>query len=140
MFFLPINSRPQLKHKHAQLVATQQAFLHNVIVTATVELHKTLTVFLNSNEQRQVDYYRHVAASKDTNHNTKAEDWFQAATARIDLYRSTEAKVIDELQWRADQLQSIYIGLFCLNIALLLAALAWIWQGNGAGSLAKEKH
>ena len=131
---------PQLKHKHAQLVATQQAFLHNAIVTATVELHKTLTVFLNSNEQRQVEYYRHVAASKDANYNTKAEDWFQAATARIDLYRSTEAKVIDELQWRADQLQSIHMGLFCLNLALLLAALAWIWQENGAGSLAKGKH
>lgn len=123
---------PELRIKHAVLMAKQQTFLHSAIVTTTAPLKRTLSGFINSEEQKQVEYYRHIAAMDDAGYQVRAADWFKVATARIDLYRSTEAQVIDGLHIDADQLHNTQLWLFCLNLALMLGAWILIWQKNGS--------
>jgi methyl-accepting chemotaxis protein len=116
---------PQLRQRFSALVAKQDAFLQSAGRATTPELRERLQSFINSPEQKAVDRYRAIADGAESGFNADATAWFQAATARINLYRQVEIDMFEALKTRVHTLYSqsllvVWTELIALFLAIIV--------------------
>ncbi len=114
---------PQLRQRFSALVAKQDAFLQSAGRATTPELRERLQSFINSPEQKAVDRYRAIADGAESGFNADAAAWFQAATARINLYRQVEVDMFEALKASVHALHSQSLTVVWAELIALLLAI-----------------
>ena len=114
---------PKLRQRFSALVAKQDAFVQSAGRATTPELRERLQSFINSPEQKAVDRYRAIADGAESGFNADAAAWFQAATARINLYRQVEVDMFEALKASVHALHSQSLTVVWAELIALLLAI-----------------
>ena len=82
--------------RYIELVTKQETYIKSAYTVATLDYKKVLDRFVQSNENREVQRYRVIAENSESDFNVEPNDWFKAATARIDKLKTTEQTLLNE--------------------------------------------
>ncbi|MAR00230.1 MAG: hypothetical protein CMI00_06785 [Oceanospirillaceae bacterium] len=119
---------PELFARFLQLVSEQNAYLSSFGEFADDDRRALYEAFLNSPQNKTVQQMRDIAIQKSVSggFGVAAEDWFNAATARINALKDLEEKIsgsLGELTERVNrQAQHASTMTLMLLIAMLVAA------------------
>ena len=80
--------------------------------------------FVQSNENREVQRYRVIAENSESDFNVEPNDWFKAATARIDKLKTTEQTLLNETDLYAQDNVSSRFRVIIFESLLLILILA----------------
>ena len=96
----------------------------SAFTVATLDYRKELDLFVRSKESLDVQRYRDIAENTEKEFNVEANDWFNAATARIDKLKSTEQALLDETVLYAQENVSSKLRIIVLESIELILMLA----------------
>ncbi|WP_293752322.1 methyl-accepting chemotaxis protein [uncultured Paraglaciecola sp.] len=118
---------PALFTRYIELVTKQDTYIKSTYSVATPEYGKVLDQFVQSNESLEVKRYRKIAQSSDNGFNVEANDWFTAATKRIDKFKTTEQALLDEITTYSIEKVSFtrFVIIFESIILALMLAVAY---------------
>ena len=102
------------------LVATQDAFLYSVQQMADKEFLGNFNKFANSSQNRAVVSFREQVIGPDLALSGDAQEWFVAATKRIDLLRADEKILIAQVRAYAEKDNSVASTMIVFEIILLV--------------------
>lgn len=105
------------------LVATQDAFLYSVQQMADKEFLGNFNKFANSSQNRAVVSFREQVIGPDLALSGDAQEWFVAATKRIDLLRADEKILITQVRAYAKKDNSVASNMIIFEIILVLLTL-----------------
>jgi methyl-accepting chemotaxis protein len=112
---------PALFTNFIELKSKQDTYIKSAFTVTTPEFKKVLEQFVQSDESREVRRFRDIAESSENGFNIEANDWFSAATARIDKLKDTEQALIKETTLYADaEVSSARIVIIFESIVLIL--------------------
>lgn len=115
---------PQLFVRFVQLKTKQQTFLQVAQSAADEKFESSLTAFMSSPEQKEVEKYRQIATDAEGPLGQSAEQWFAASTARINKLKQTEETLLTQIITFAQQSHSWTLVIVALEIVLLVIVLA----------------
>jgi methyl-accepting chemotaxis protein len=110
--------------RYIELVTKQDTYIKSAYTVATLDYRKELDLFVRSKESLDVQRYRYIAENTENEFNVKANDWFSAATARIDKLKSTEQTLLDETVLYAQENVSSKLRLIIFESIVLILMLA----------------
>ncbi len=87
----------ELNQRFITLVTRQETYFHNAELLANDEFKVSLQQFKNSTEEARVIDFRQAARIPSRVEATDAEDWFAASTARIDLLKTDENLLLQQI-------------------------------------------
>ncbi|AGH43870.1 methyl-accepting chemotaxis protein [Paraglaciecola psychrophila] len=87
---------PALMTRFIELLTKQQTYIKSAYTVASSDFKEVLNRFVESKESRDVQGYRDIAKNNMNGFNVEPNDWFKAATARIDKLKITEQTLLDE--------------------------------------------
>jgi methyl-accepting chemotaxis protein len=121
------NFTPALFSRYIGLVTKQETYIKSAYTAATSDYKKELDGFVRSKESLDVQRYRDIAEDTDKDFNVKANDWFSAATARINKLKSTEQTLMDKtILYAEDNVSSKFRSIiFELIVLILMLAIAY---------------
>lgn len=96
----------------------------SAFTVATLDYRKELDLFVRSKESLDVQRYRDITENTENEFNVEANDWFNAATARIDKLKSTEQALLDETVLYAQENVSSKLRIIVLESIVLILMLA----------------
>jgi methyl-accepting chemotaxis protein len=112
---------PALFTQYIELVTKQETYIKSTYAVATSDYKKELDQFVQSNESREVRRYRDIAANTENEFNVEPNDWFSAATARIDKLKATEQTLLTETTLYAqDKVGSRLFVIIAESLVLIL--------------------
>jgi methyl-accepting chemotaxis protein len=110
--------------RYIELVTKQDTYIKSAYTVATLDYRKELDLFVRSKESLDVQRYRYIAENTENEFNVKANDWFSAATARIDKLKSTEQTLLDETVLYAQENVSSKLRIIIFESIVLILMLA----------------
>jgi methyl-accepting chemotaxis protein len=110
--------------RYIELVTKQETYIKSAYTVATLDYRKELDLFVRSKESLDVQRYRDIAENTENEFNVEANDWFSAATARIDKLKSTEQTLLDETVLYAQENVSSKLRIIILESIVLILMLA----------------
>jgi methyl-accepting chemotaxis protein len=110
--------------RYIELVTKQDTYIKSAYTVATLDYRKELDLFVQSKESLDVQRYRDIAENTENEFNVEANDWFSAATARIDKLKSTEQTLLDETVLYAQENVSSKLRIIILESIVLILMLA----------------
>jgi methyl-accepting chemotaxis protein len=110
--------------RYIELVTKQDTYIKSAYTVATLDYRKELDLFVRSKESLDVQRYRDIAENTENEFNVEANDWFSAATARIDKLKSTEQTLLDETVLYAQENVSSKLRIIILESIVLILMLA----------------
>jgi methyl-accepting chemotaxis protein len=110
--------------RYIELVTKQETYIKSAYTVATLDYKKELDLFVQSKESLAVQRYRDSAENTENEFNVEANDWFSAATARIDKLKSTEQTLLDETVLYAQNNVSSKLRIIILESIVLILMLA----------------
>jgi methyl-accepting chemotaxis protein len=118
---------PALFTDYIKLDTKQNTYMKSTYSVATSEFKKVLDKFAQSAESREVNRYRNIAEKNDSGFNVEADDWFSAATARINKLKTTEQILLQETMRFSQKMVSSrrYVIMFEFMILILMIAAAY---------------
>jgi methyl-accepting chemotaxis protein len=118
---------PALFTDYIKLDTKQNTYMKSTYSVATSEFKKVLDKFAQSAESREVNRYRNIAEKNDSGFNVEADDWFSAATARINKLKTTEQILLQETMQFSQKMVSSrrYVIMFEFTILILMIAVAY---------------
>jgi methyl-accepting chemotaxis protein len=118
---------PALFTDYIKLDTKQNTYMKSTYSVATSEFKKVLDKFAQSAESREVNRYRNIAEKNDSGFNVEADDWFSAATARINKLKTTEQILLQETMQFSQKMVSSrrYVIMFEFMILILMIAAAY---------------
>ncbi|MEE4244513.1 MAG: methyl-accepting chemotaxis protein [Kangiellaceae bacterium] len=112
-----------LRTRHTALMTKQMVFTEQAINSADETLAPIFNRAIQSSAAKQVQNYRDQAAAKDSGYGVRAQDWFAAATARINDLKQAEAAAIDEIIELANINQGKAISKLVIESIILIAGV-----------------
>jgi methyl-accepting chemotaxis protein len=97
---------PILKRKFIELVQSQKIYFSEFSKQSNNQLQNSWQQILNQSSTQDVNQYRTIAFASDNNFQIKPNDWFKAATARINSLKDFENQLSTQLVKHIDQLQN----------------------------------
>lgn len=88
---------PALFTRYIALLTKQETYLKSAMAVSDDDYKSVLQSFLNSAESKTVKRFRDVASSSEDGFDVSAEQWFSAATARINKLKETEQTLLDQI-------------------------------------------
>jgi methyl-accepting chemotaxis protein len=118
---------PVLMTSFIELLTKQQTYIKSAYTVATSDFKEVLNQFVESKESREVQRYRNMAKNNMNGFNVDPNDWFRAATARIDKLKIAEQKLLDETTLFAQGKLStrIFVIVFESLMLILMSAVAY---------------
>ena len=110
--------------RYIELVTKQETYIKSAYTVATLDYKKVLDRFVQSNENREVQRYRVIAENSESDFNVEPNDWFKAATARIDKLKTTEQTLLNETVLYAQDNVSSRFRVIIFESLLLILILA----------------
>jgi len=110
--------------RYIELVTKQETYIKSAYTVATLDYKKELDRFVQSNENREVQRYRNITENTESEFNVDPNDWFKAATARIDKLKTTEQTLLNETVLYAQDKVSSRSRVIILESLLLILMLA----------------
>ena len=110
--------------RYIELVTKQETYIKSAFTVATLDYKKELDRFVQSNENREVQRYRVIAENSESDFNVEPNDWFKAATARIDKLKTTEQTLLNETVLYAQEKVSSRFRVIIFESLLLILMLA----------------
>ena len=110
--------------RYIELVTKQETYIKSAYTVATLDYKKVLDRFVQSNENREVQRYRVIAENSESDFNVEPNDWFKAATARIDKLKTTEQTLLNETDLYAQDNVSSRFRVIIFESLLLILILA----------------
>lgn len=114
---------PALYKRLLSLIVKQDTFFHTGELLADKEYLATLQKLRSSPEEKKVIEYRLAADNPDQIRQTSAEDWFSAATKRINILREAEITLISQIKAYATDAYSTSSFIITLEFVLLIVTL-----------------
>ncbi len=113
--------------RYIELITKQETYIKSAYTVATLDYRKELDLFVRSKESLDVQRFRDIAENTENEFNVEANDWFSAATARIDKLKSTEQTLLDEtVLYALDNVSSkLRIIIFESIVLILMLAIAY---------------
>jgi len=113
--------------RYIELVTKQETYIKSAYTVATLDYREVLDLFVRSKESLDVQRFRDIAENTENEFNVEANDWFSAATARIDKLKSTEQTLLDEtVLYALDNVSSkLRIIIFESIVLILMLAIAY---------------
>lgn len=135
----------QLFMRITELVNRQEALFEIFRTNATQDEIARLQTIANSDESRSVTTFRNTLAEKyrEGGVNVRAQDWFAASTARIDLMHGLEQTVADNIRGLATRQEaaaqnSLWLTSIVSLVAILLTIIASVWIGRAISNPLKK--
>ena len=110
--------------RYIELVTKQETYIKSAYTVATLDYKKVLDRFVQSNENREVQRYRNITENTESEFNVDPNDWFKAATARIDKLKTTEQTLLNETVLYAQEKVSSRFRVIIFESLLLILMLA----------------
>jgi methyl-accepting chemotaxis protein len=110
--------------RYIELVTKQETYIKSAYTVATLDYKKELDRFVQSNENREVQRYRNITENTESEFNVDPNDWFKAATARIDKLKTTEQTLLNETVLYAQEKVSSRFRVIIFESLLLILMLA----------------
>jgi methyl-accepting chemotaxis protein len=110
--------------RYIELVTKQETYIKSAYTVATLDYREVLDLFVRSKESLDVQRFRDIAENTENEFNVEANDWFSAATARIDKLKSTEQTLLDETVLYAQENVSSKLRIIILESIVLILMLA----------------
>ena len=110
--------------RYIELVTKQETYIKSAYTVATLDYKKVLDRFVQSNENREVQRYRNITENNESDFNVDPNDWFKAATARIDKLKTTEQTLLNETVLYAQEKVSSRFRVIIFESLLLILMLA----------------
>ena len=110
--------------RYIELVTKQETYIKSAYTVATLDYKKVLDRFVQSNENREVQRYRNITENTESEFNVDPNDWFKAATARIDKLKTTEQTLLNETDLYAQEKVSSRFRVIIFESLLLILILA----------------
>jgi methyl-accepting chemotaxis protein len=110
--------------RYIELVTKQETYIKSAYAVATSDYKKELDRFVQSKESRDVQRYRDIAKNMENEFNVEPNDWFSAATARIDMLKFTEQTLLNEIILYAQDNVSSRLRVIILESLVLILILA----------------
>ena len=121
-----------------ELVNRQAALFEIYRVNATPDDIARLQAILNSSETHAVEAFRSTLRERylEDRFNVRAQDWFAASTARIDLLHGLEQTVAGSIrdlsvEHRTEGQNALTVTSSVSLLAILLTVIASVWIGRG---------
>jgi methyl-accepting chemotaxis protein len=118
---------PALMTRFIELLTKQQTYIKSAYTVASSDFKEVLNRFVESKESREVQRYRDIAKNNMNGFNVEPNDWFKAATARIDKLKITEQTLLDEATIYAQGKVStrLFVIVFESLVLILMLAVAY---------------
>lgn len=118
---------PALMTHFIELLTKQQTYIKSAYSVATSDFKEVLNRFVESKESREVERYRDIAKNNMNGFNVEPNDWFRAATARINKLKLTEQTLLDEATLYAQDKVStrLFVIVFESLVLILMLAVAY---------------
>jgi methyl-accepting chemotaxis protein len=122
---------PALRKRHIVLVTHQDVYLQSAIEAAPRQMSPIFSQVSSSSAFKTVQQMREVIQIKDSNFDVLPEQWFDAATNRIDLLRQTEDKalsLVDEsaTKFKAQALNVLVAEFIIFVVGILITSLLFL--------------
>ncbi|MGK0305082.1 MAG: methyl-accepting chemotaxis protein [Gammaproteobacteria bacterium] len=116
-----------LMTRFIELLTKQQTYIKSAYTVASSDFKEVLNRFVESKESREVQRYRDIAKNNMNGFNVEPNDWFKAATARIDKLKITEQTLLDEATIYAQGKVStrLFVIVFESLVLILMLAVAY---------------
>jgi len=115
---------PELFTRYIKLGTKQNTYMKSTYSVATPEFKKVLDQFVQSKESREVKRYRGIAENSENGFNVEADDWFSAATARINKLKITEQILLEETTLYSQKMVSSRRNVIVFESIILILMLA----------------
>lgn len=115
---------PSLKSTHIQLLTKQEVYLDEALESAPPAMKAIFDSALDSSAVQQVAQYRQTLASRNSDFDLDAEQWFATATARIDALKDAEEQALTLVDTTALAIQQAAVRVLIAEIIVLLLGLA----------------
>lgn len=121
---------PALYIRFVTLTSKQETYLKSTYSVVDEDFEGVLDAFVNSAESNEVERYRQIAQNSEGGFGVNAEEWFTAATKRINKLKETEQILLDQIyEYASDKVAvrqfAIFFELFVLTLALIVAYLVY---------------
>lgn len=118
---------PDLYTRYIALLTKQDTYFKSAMAVADSDYISVLEAFLNSKESKAVAEFRQVAENSDNGFDVSAEEWFAAATARINKLKTAEQTLLEQiLAYAEDKALSKKLTLiFEVIILIFVIAIAY---------------
>jgi methyl-accepting chemotaxis protein len=118
---------PALMTRFIELLTKQQTYIKSAYTVASSDFKEVLNRFVESKESRDVQGYRDIAKNNMNGFNVEPNDWFKAATARIDKLKITEQTLLDEanLYAQGNVSNRLFVIVFESLVLILMLAVAY---------------
>jgi methyl-accepting chemotaxis protein len=118
---------PALMTRFIELLTKQQTYIKSAYTVASSDFKEVLNRFVESKESREVQRYRDIAKNNMNGFNVQPNDWFKAATARIDKLKVTEQTLLDKANLYAQGNVStrLFVIVFESLVLILMLAVAY---------------
>jgi methyl-accepting chemotaxis protein len=111
------------KIKHVRLLTKQEVYLEEALEAAPPLMKGIFEKALASNEFTEVDRYRRLIATTDTDFNLDSEQWFLAATKRINLLKNAEEQALNLVDKTAIKIQEKAVLILVVEAVILVIGL-----------------
>jgi methyl-accepting chemotaxis protein len=118
---------PALMTRFIELLTKQQTYIKSAYTVASSDFKEVLNRFVESKESRDVQGYRDIAKNNMNGFNVQPNDWFKAATARIDKLKITEQTLLDEanLYAQGNVSNRLFVIVFESLVLIFILAVAY---------------
>ncbi|MEM0912588.1 MAG: methyl-accepting chemotaxis protein, partial [Pseudomonadota bacterium] len=114
----------QLYTRFVQLSTVQTEYLTTADLYATGQSKTAIQQFFDSPENQEVIRYRSLLDNKRSGFNVNPEQWFEASTKRINVLKTTQDDILNEvLEASADAVSNSYFSLTLYFVILIVSSL-----------------
>ena len=114
---------PELRSRHIRLITRQQVRADTAIAGSPKLIRPILQQALANPAMQKVDRYRLAVANTDSGFNLAAEDWFKAATERINVLKKAETDALKVVEASAHDTYTTSVQILVAELILLVVGL-----------------
>jgi methyl-accepting chemotaxis protein len=114
---------PDLFTRFIALLTKQDTYLKSALAVSDDEYKNILQSFLNSAESKTVTQFRDIASHSEDGFDVTPEQWFSAATARINKLKVTEQTLLEQILSYSEEKAASAKYVLIFEIILLLGIL-----------------
>lgn len=122
---------PDLFIRFITLVTKQDTYMKSGLAVSDANFKNVLGSFLDSAETKAVERFRNIASESEDGFEVTAEQWFSAATERINKLKITEQTLLEQILSYSENKAASASTLLILEIIMLLFVLAIAYNVYG---------
>ena len=111
---------PSLRNKYIELKTKQSVYLFEAVDSAPEGIRDIFEQALSSPEFKSIEPFRNAADSKDKGFNVKTNEWFAAASKRINRLKQAEEQALTQVDNTAIKIQHDALYVLVIEVIILI--------------------